>query len=75
MLESFITSLTPDILVSLFQQFSNWLRDLGEVWNELSIIVGQPKETSYPGHVVGGFHSKTTLTSLGSTMIPSGETT
>jgi hypothetical protein len=50
MLESFITSLAPEILVSLFQQSSNWLRNLGEVWNEPSIIASQPMETSYLGH-------------------------
>jgi hypothetical protein len=50
MLESFITSLAPEILVSLFQQFSNWFHDLEEVWNEPTIIASQPKETSYLGH-------------------------
>jgi hypothetical protein len=50
MLESFIASLSPEILVSLFQQFSNWLHDLGEVWNESMIIASQPKKTSYLGH-------------------------
>jgi hypothetical protein len=47
MLESFIASLTLEILISLFRQFSNWLRDLGEVWNESTIIDSQPKETSH----------------------------
>jgi hypothetical protein len=51
MLESFMTSLAPEILVSLFQQSSNWLQDLGEVGNApSSIIASQPKETSYLGH-------------------------
>jgi hypothetical protein len=50
MLESFITSLAPEILVSLLQQFSNWLHDLGEVQNEPSIITSQPKETWYLRH-------------------------
>jgi hypothetical protein len=50
MLESFITSLAPEILISLLQQSSNWLHDLGEVWNEPSIIASQPKETSYLRH-------------------------
>jgi hypothetical protein len=50
MLESFIISLALEILVSLFQQFSNWLHDLEEVWNEPSIIASQPKEISSLGH-------------------------
>jgi hypothetical protein len=48
MLKSFITSVTLDILASLLQQFSNWLCELGEVQNEPSIKVSQPKETSHP---------------------------
>jgi hypothetical protein len=50
MLESFIASLTPNILVSLLQQLSNGLHDLGEVQNESSIIANQSKEISYLGH-------------------------
>jgi hypothetical protein len=50
MLESFITSINPDILASLLQELGNWLYDIGEVQNEPSIIASQPKETSYHGH-------------------------
>jgi hypothetical protein len=50
MLESFIASLTLDLLVSLLQQLSNGLHDLGEVWNESSIMASQSKETLYLRH-------------------------
>jgi hypothetical protein len=43
--ESIFAFLTPFELFSLLQQFSHGLRNLGEVWNEVSIIPGQSQKT------------------------------
>jgi hypothetical protein len=75
MLERFIASITLDILVFFLQQPHNWLCDLGEVWNEPSIITGQLMETPHLGHSRWLLLIQDLFHLAGSTVIPSGETT